>query len=436
MQSFINTFFSVKLVPFYILFSLIFSHRQPKRKLFWLRVLMIVFVVPMCYFLWEYVKTLHGESYFMLVNVFVQIVYFTVTVLFNWNCYECTFFEAVFYAIGGWTAESLSGAIAVVIGLKTGMEGVIYRDYSWQYFLTVLVVAIVCWGLIDFLFYKLCKDRTINLDRRALLVPVIIIFVVFVSLNQKTSALYMAKFEELIYAKYYTIACCILLLALILDLFFSGKYRLQIETLEQLDKKQKDQYEMSRDTVDVINAKCHDLKKMLSSSLANGKIMTQEEVERLQEKISIYDSFVQTGNNTLDLVLSEKNLYCEKNEIKLSVMASANRLEFMSKVDIYSVFANILDNAIEAVMKLEPFKRIVTLSVKEVGDILVIHEDNNFNGVLNTSDGKIQTSKADKTSHGYGIMSIRRVAEKYGGSMKTGVNDNVFHINVLIPIKK
>ncbi len=436
MQDFINTFFSVKFLPFVLVFSLVFSRKQPKRRYFWLRLLVGFAVSLVYYFLWEYIKGFYSSPFFPFITFLVQLFAFTLTVLFNWNCFECSFFEAILYAIGGWTTESFSGAVAVIIGLKAGFEGVVYRDYSVEYFVTVLIVALLSWILFDVVFSLLCKDRKINLDKRGLLVPVTVIFAVFVSLNLATSSLFFAEPEKLIYVKYYNLACCVLLLSLILNMFYSGRYRLQIETLEQLDKKQQEQYLMSKDTVDIINTKCHDLKKMLASSLADGKIMTKEEMEKLQEKISIYDSLVQTGNKALDLVLSEKSLYCEKNGIQLSVMATFSRLDFMSKVDIYSLFANILDNAIEAVMKLEKSKRIITLSVKEVGEMLIVHEDNNFDGEIRMADGKIETRKQDKSAHGYGLLSIRRVSEKYGGSMKAGRQENVFYVNVLIPIKK
>lgn len=437
MQELINTFFSIKQFPLLLLYSLIFARKQPKRKFFWLTFVgFFVLGTPLFYYAWEYVKTLYSTNAFIWTNVMFYVFAFTLVVAFDWSCFECTFFEAVLYSIGAWTVENMGGSVSIAIGLKAGLSGVIYRDYSVEFFFTFLGASIGAWLFTDGILSLFCKDRKINLDKHGLFVPVITIFVVFVILNGTVSSLFFTEPDKLVYTKYYNIACCILLLSLIVDMFHSGNYRLQIEILEQLDKKQKDQYEMSRDTIEVINTKCHDLKKMLSSTLANGKIMTQEEVERLQEKISIYDRFVQTGNQTLDLVLSEKNLYCEKNEIKLTVMASTVRLDFMSKVDVYSVFANILDNAIEAVMKLEVPKRIISLSVKEVGEFLIIHEDNNYDGNLMTTDGKIQTSKADKTMHGFGLMSIRRVAEKYGGSLKTGTNDNVFHVNVLIPIKK
>ena len=55
-------------------------------------------------------------------------------------------------------------------------------------------------------------------------------------------------------------------------------------------------------------------------------------------------------------------------------MAEGGDLSFMSDADIYSLFGNILDNAVEAVMKVEPERRAVTLSIKTVGNMIVVHE--------------------------------------------------------------
>ena len=87
--------------------------------------------------------------------------------------------------------------------------------------------------------------------------------------------------------------------------------------------------------------------------------------------MAIYDNIYQTGNDALDLVLTEKSLLCDEYNIKLSSMIDGAALDFMNTTDVYALFGNLLDNAIESVMK-EPDeeKRIISVQMaKKVSGI-------------------------------------------------------------------
>ena len=202
--------------------------------------------------------------------------------------------------------------------------------------------------------------------------------------------------------------------------------------VEQLDRKRREQYEIQKDTIDAVNIKCHDLKKMISSVLGKRNILSDAELEKLEGQISIYDAIVKTGNDALDLILTEKSLYCEKNKIKLTIMAEGGDLSFMSDADIYSLFGNILDNAVEAVMKVEPERRAVTLSIKTVGNMIVVHEQNYFAGKIKFVNGTPATSKNDTSQHGYGILSIRRIVEKYDGGLDISAEGDIYTLNAAV----
>lgn len=434
LQSFINAFFSVRVFPSRFLYSFAFYWRRSKRSFWFLKLLIPLLLTPAYYFAWEYIKQLWGTPYFLSLSVLLESCYLAINVFFGVWSFHCTVHESILFTVSGWTFERISGSAATVLSLMLGFKGVVYRDYSLAFFLITIAFWFVFWILAYFLFGYFYKDSTINLERKGLILPIAVIYLIFVCLNSFVMSEFAANLNAIVYIKLYDSACCILLLFLIFYLFQTGRFRLQVETLEQIEKKQREQYEISKDTIDAINTKCHDLKKMLDSSLSGGEIMTKEEIEQLKGKISIYDSFVETGDQTLDLVLNEKSLYCEKNGIYFSVKIRTERLRFLSKMDIYSVFGNIMDNAIEAVRAIVPEKRHIFLSVKEVGSLLVIHEDNPFDGTIVEEGGVIRTKKQDKFVHGYGLLSIERTVKKYGGTMKVSLHDREFNLNIVIPI--
>ena len=158
-------------------------------------------------------------------------------------------------------------------------------------------------------------------------------------------------------------------------------------------------------------------------------------IHDLNESISIYDSRIETGNQLLNVLLTEKCLYCEQNGILLSCMADGSKLSFIKEEDLYCLFGNIIDNALEAVKAIEEKeKRVVNLVIKAKHDLLIVQEENYFNGELAFRDGLPVTSKADKDYHGFGMRSIRMITRKYEGELSTFVSDNIFHLNIVFPL--
>ena len=80
-----------------------------------------------------------------------------------------------------------------------------------------------------------------------------------------------------------------------------------------------EQQKMSRESIDIINIKCHDLKYRLKKiPLIEDEQEQQEYIDEIRNAITIYDNYYQTGNRALDLVLTEKSLICEEKKIKSS----------------------------------------------------------------------------------------------------------------------
>ena len=81
-----------------------------------------------------------------------------------------------------------------------------------------------------------------------------------------------------------------------------------------------------------------------------------------ERAIMIYDTRIDTGNKALNTVLMEKGLYCQSHDIQLTCMPSGDSLDFMQVADIYALFGNALDNAINATMELnDPSKRVINV---------------------------------------------------------------------------
>lgn len=163
----------------------------------------------------------------------------------------------------------------------------------------------------------------------------------------------------------------------------------------------------------------------------------EDYLDEIERSIQIYDSTItiETGNEVLDTVLTEKSLYCEQHQITMTCVADGSKLGFLDGVDVYAIFGNALDNAIESVSALDdPEKRAIAVSVWTKSGLLLIQVENYFEGQLHFENGLPLTTKADRTEHGYGMRSIRYSVEKYGGHMAVSTEDNLFLLSISIPL--
>ena len=235
----------------------------------------------------------------------------------------------------------------------------------------------------------------------------------------------------------YNCFCCVLLLYALFTMIDSRRVKKENETLQTLWKRAGEQYNLSKENIELINMKCHDLKHQIRS-LDSHMSVSKQAISEIEESIGFYDSFVKTDNEALNVILTEKSIRCHKNGITLSVIADGSSVSFMNEVDVYSLFGNAFDNAIEACLKNpDGEKRVISLSVKKKGSMLSVVVSNSFDGSVKFgADGLPVTSKADVNSHGYGTKSIRSVVTKYEGQLSMKVIGKMIYLNILFPVEK
>ncbi len=278
---------------------------------------------------------------------------------------------------------------------------------------------------------RLTGDKTVM--RRISWLSVFITLVVTVLIC--VARVYEAEsFALNIVVKLFSIFFGCLVLALCSGILSQNDKNQQINILQQLWKQDMAQFESVKANMDVINMKCHDLKHILRSIEDK---LTVDEASALQEALQFYDSNIQTGNEVLDVVLHEKALLCQKHGIRLSCMVDGKQLGFLTPVQTYTLFGNIIDNAVEAVQKCQdPDSKYITLVCQQQGAFLEIEQSNYFHGELKLEDDLPATVKEDSARHGFGIKSIKFIAEQYGGTLSIQIQDDMFFLRICFPIAK
>lgn len=380
------------------------------------------------------------------------IIMFFFSVLTMKFCFDDSFLSVLFCCIAGYSVQHIAYEVynfilvAMNIGEVTiGIYGEAKVEISAFFSNPLVLVLYLCTYIAlytagYFIFAAgLKKGEEFRLKNMALFVIVMMIIFVDVVMNafvmEYALGMQSASDEKVLrlISGVYNVFCCALALYIQFEVAIRKNLEQELDTVKHLRYIEREQYKSSKENIELINMKCHDIKHQIAS-IGKSKLMSSEYIEELNDVISIYDSAIATGNQTLDVILTEKSLLCNKNKIKFSCIVDGARLGFMNEGDIYSLFGNLVDNAIEAVCELEEDMRTIGIKVNVCDDELVINETNYYEKPLIYENGVLQTTKPDKKYHGFGFKSIKYICDKYGGSIIVDTHDKIFDITIKFPI--
>ncbi|MBP8997541.1 MAG: sensor histidine kinase [Anaerolineaceae bacterium] len=213
-----------------------------------------------------------------------------------------------------------------------------------------------------------------------------------------------------------------------------AKDKKDVAVLETLLATQEKQYQLKKETIDLINAKYHDLKKQIKIIAAIDSIDERETyLENIKNQISVYDAFHNSGNDTLDIVLADKDMECRKAGINLLTFIDGAKLDFLRPLDIVTIFSNALDNSIEAVKMLSESERTISVRMREYDTWMTINFENPFNGKVKWKGERLISLKLDSDEHGFGLLNIKKAVSGYGGNVTVEAQSNQFILTILFP---
>ena len=228
-----------------------------------------------------------------------------------------------------------------------------------------------------------------------------------------------------------------------LTLFLLKLYRNEIHAWKTLESnkaiwnQRKQQYEFSKENMELLSHRFHDMKHYLAALSQTGGPESRKDryVQELEKMMLAYGNYAQTGNEALDAILTEKGLYCSNHDIRWTCVADGSFLGFIDVVDLYTMMGNALDNAVESVEKTDhPELRFISVNIRREREFALIRIKNHMEEKPRFQENLPITSKSDAEHHGFGMKSIRSIAEKYHGSMTVTAENHVFTLNILIPL--
>lgn len=213
--------------------------------------------------------------------------------------------------------------------------------------------------------------------------------------------------------------------------------RYELEAMDSLLDRQYEQFKQAEANNEAMHRVYHDLKHQIAFIKAEKDEKKKASyLSEMESVVSIHEAEAVTGNSVLDTILTSKNLLCAKSGITMTCFADAAGLERLDVMDICSIFGNAIDNAIEYEAGLpDPEQRLIKVTVHQENRFLLIRIENYCQERVLNGENLPKSRKQDSPFHGYGLKSIRRAAEKYGGSMSLSQDEEWFVLTVLIPVE-
>lgn len=373
--------------------------------------------------------------------------FFAVTYLLHLLCFDVSALNLLFCLITAYTvhhfAYCLSNGMLLLTGLNEDIYGIYAEEAAQQQlsanFVFGSIFSLVIFYLSCYVFFllfgnRIKKNQELRLKNTSLLIISALSIVLSIFVN--AMVVYGDAGDDLkIAINIYNALCCCFIIYMLFSMLSNVTMEDELNTVNKILRESREQYEISKKNIELINVKCHDLKHQIRE-IGQASHLNEAAIAEIEDVISIYDSEVKTGNIALDTILTEKSLYCYKNAIRLTCIADGSLLGFMSEAELYGMFGNAVDNAIAAVKMIEQEdKRTIGLSVRREGDFVAVNVHNYFEGELRYSErGLPFTTKKDKENHGFGLKSIAYIVEKYGGTLSVNTKGGVFNLNVIFPI--
>ncbi len=379
------------------------------------------------------------SSYFLTGTGITLLIMSTVMALAVGLSYKVKPFFAI---IGGVVYTIMAGAsemIAVLLtGFLLGEETLEFMQNDYIFAGMGFICKFITFTIIYFISKKIGKiDLGVSKGLSSLLFiqPIATVFV--------TLVIYKCTYEvRSIPTFLYTVVAVLMIASNLVTLFLIYRQKDYVESKARLTfadeqiKNQLTHYEELYRYQSEIRTFRHDIKnKLLSVSglLADGQIQTA--IDAIKGEVDFLDEanngIINSGNPAIDAVLQSKLLVAERKGINLSFSVKISDKINIDLLELGVLIGNALDNALEATEALEnDADKTIFASIITMGGRIVISVENPVKTEVDTK--RIVTAKVDKNNHGYGIKSIRTIAQKYDGDAFVSCDGNIFTISINI----
>ena len=273
--------------------------------------------------------------------------------------YDTGPWPALFCATAGYTLQNLASGLEVLCAILASHRSSGELPEPWANILGLGIPLVVyAIGYLSFV-RQIDRNGLSGVSDKSMLAMFLVVVLVIINFDILIKSLSWGsiKYTSLVLLRIVHSALCAFVLFAEYEILYARRMSDEKAETERLLAERQRQYRLSKENIDAINIKCHDIRHQIRHFADGGDVVDREALKDIAREVNVYDSVVETGNEALDTILTEKSLACSQENITLSCIADGASLGFMAPSDIYSFFGNALDNAIEATRAIEDPER-------------------------------------------------------------------------------
>ncbi|MCM1050217.1 MAG: GHKL domain-containing protein [Clostridiales bacterium] len=299
-------------------------------------------------------------------------------------------------------------------------------------------IEVVFSKLVLIFFYYALLKRLWKKDYRQSRTQVILYLVMFLYTTFNFIILATAVTRKADYFLLCANLCCVVFANLYL--FYALKVEdeknsmeFQIAMMKQQESLQFEHYERQREKYGRSIEVLHDVSKHLRSieELYQAGMM-EKAMEYTKQIGSILKPLVPeeySDNPMLNILLADRKQAVESMGIRFVVKVESTGLGFIEPVDVTTLFGNLLENAMQAVLKCSG-ERYIKVHIKNYNEMLSIRIENSVEKEVRIKNGKPVSTGGKGT--GIGCLNVQRCVEKYGGSVLYKNGNGKFYSDVIL----
>lgn len=229
------------------------------------------------------------------------------------------------------------------------------------------------------------------------------------------------------------LGCCVILCIKINTINTKLSEKEKLLTMQENQKEMFEQVYKAQEETRIIR---HDMKHFINiwlRQLKEGSIADVENsMESFENQVFLADTTVYyiKDNDVINYVLYNKLKICKANNIEYNVEVTTSFAKNM-EMDISVIISNLMDNAIESSIKQPLGERYISIQMFKRLAINNIIISNKISKSVLQANPKLITTNVDKTRHGYGIKSVKKLVEKYNGDIDIVEENNYFIVHIL-----
>ena len=155
----------------------------------------------------------------------------------------------------------------------------------------------------------------------------------------------------------------------------------------------------------------------------------------LENDLASVDTLIKSGNVMVDAILNSKLSLAQSRKIAINAKAVVPKDIGISELDLCVIVGNLLDNAIEACLRIDDdSRRFIRVYMDLKRENLYLSVTNSSGGEIEKQGGRYVSSKENAEKHGFGLLRVDRIVDKYGGYIKRNDEESVFTSEVMLPL--